>query len=566
TVRELHGHFIRTNRHKNPNAMSQVIESYARSPPSIDKARFAFSEIEAPTLALCNHMIRGLSRSDTPADALHVFDKMCVTGLRIDNITLIFITKACGRVTDVSFGRRVHTRVLKLGFGSYLYVCNALIHMYGCCADFRSSRRIFDEMDEKDLVSWNSMICAYSHCERYEDVLAVFQMMRAAENTKPDAVTMVKVIFACSFLGESELIDRFVEYIDDNSIEMDVYLGNTLIDVFGNRGRLEMARGFFDRITEKNSVSWNAMLIAYAKSGDFVRARKVFDEMPCRDVVSWTSMITGFVQANRPDDAIAVFLEMTTGSSEVGPDRVTLTAVLSACARTGRLDVGKTVHDTVRRTIANPDVYVLNALIDMYCKCGSVGEAMAVFRGTEAKKDPVTWTCIISGLAVNGDPENAFRLFSRMSLLGVKPAHGTFVAVILACVHSGDVDRGLAFFRSMEKDHGLVPEMKHYGAVVDLMCRAGYLERAHDFIAGMPVDPDPALWTMLLGGCRLHGDLVLSGIAMEKLRGSEESKRVSGYVLSSNSYASAGKWDDATRMREEFREFEIKPSGWSCLQ
>ncbi|KAI3471092.1 hypothetical protein Pfo_027755 [Paulownia fortunei] len=561
-IKELHAHFIRTHQHRNPNAMSQVIKSYALSQTSMHKARFAFIEIDHPTLPIWNHMIRRLSQSDSPVDALVLFDKMRELGLRGDNLTFIFLCKVCARVSDVLHGKRVHVHILKLGFGSYLYVCNALIHMYGFCGELGFSRRVFDEMDEKDLVSWNSLICAYSQCAKYEQVLGLFDVMRV-ENVKADAVTMVKVVLACNYLGEWKLLDSVVEYIEGNCVEIDVYLGNTLIDVYGRRGSIALARVFFERMTERNVVSWNAMIIGAAKSGDLVAAKKLFDEMPERDVISWTSMITGYTQANRHEDAIRLFQEMMI--AKVKPDEIMVASVLSACAHLGRLDVGKAVHDYVSNNSVKSDIYVENALIDMYCKCGSVEKALNVFNDME-EKDSVSWTSVISGLAVNGDSDHALELFSQMLREGIRPIHGTFVGILLACVHSGLVDKGLEFFCSMQEDYGLVPEMRHYGCVVDLFCRAANLPRAYEFIKNMPISPDVVVWRILLSACKLHGNLVLAKIASDKLLELDPTNG-GNYVLSSNSYASAERWDDAIKMRELMDKGDVlKPVGWSSIE
>ncbi|KAL3652366.1 hypothetical protein CASFOL_002047 [Castilleja foliolosa] len=564
-IRELHGHFIRTHQHTNPKPMSRVIKSYALSNKSLHKARLAFSKITRPTLPIWNQMIRGLSQSDYPVDALNLFDKMRDSDMRGDNLTFIFVCKACSKISDVLYGKRVHVHVTKLGFGSYLYVCNALIHMYGFCGEIRYSRKVFDEMPERDLVSWNSLICAYSQCANYDDVLGLFNAMRV-ENITADAVTMVKVILACNYLGEFKLLDSMVDYIEGNFVEIDVYLGNTLIDVYGRRGLISLARSFFNRIINKNAVSWNAMIIGTAKSGDLLSAKKLFDEMPQRDVISWTSMIIGYAQANRHNDAIGLFEKMM--MSSVKPDRIVLASVLSSCAHLGRLDLGKYVHDYIKNNnyYIKSDIYVENALIDMYCKCGSVENALTVFSSMK-EKDSVSWTSVISGLAVNGESNRALELFSRMLSEGIKPIHGTFIGILLACVHSGLVEKGLEFFNSMRRDYGLEPETRHYGCVVDLFCRGANLLKAYEFIKNMPIEPDIVVWRILLSGCKVHGDLVLAKIASEKLLELDPTNG-GNYVLSCNLFSSADRWDEAIRIRElmEKEGDVVRPLGLSFLE
>ncbi|KAJ8531308.1 hypothetical protein K7X08_026742 [Anisodus acutangulus] len=251
-------------------------------------------------------------------------------GLHGNNLTFIYIFKACLQLSDIVLGRAVHVNVLKLGYESYLYVDNALIFMYGSCGDLVGARKIFDEMSDRDLVSWNSLICGYSQCNRYNEVLGLFASMQV-ENVKADAVTMVKVVLACSYLGDFETVDTVVKYIGDNCVRIDVYLGNTLIDMYGRRGLVILAEEVFAKMEDRNVVSWNAMIMGYAKARDLTAAKELFDKMPNRDVISWTSIVTGYCQANRFSEAIALFQQMMV--VKVKPDEVTVASVLSACAR-----------------------------------------------------------------------------------------------------------------------------------------------------------------------------------------------------------------------------------------
>lgn len=434
--------------------------------------------------------------------------------------------------------------------------------MYGSCRHLGFARRLFDEMPDRDLVSWNSLICGYSQCKRFKEVLRLFEGMQV-ENVRADAVTMVKVVLACSHLGNKEKTDAAVKYITDNHVEIDVYLGNTLIDLYGRIGSVGLAREVFDRMAEKNLVSWNTMIMGYAKSGDLAAARMMFDDMPNRDVISWTSMIAGYSQANQYSDAVRLFQEMMAAKNK--PDEITVASVLSACARLGMLDVGKTVHEYIHEHNIKADIYVENSLIDMYCKCGLVEKALEVFQEMK-QKDSVSWTSIISGLAVNGNADYALKLFSLMLSEGVKPTHGTFVGILLACTHAGLVDKGLEYFRSMVKDHGLVPEMKHYGCVVDLLSRSGNVDRAYEFIKEIPMVRDAVVWRMLLSACKLHGNAVLAEIAKNKLIELDPLDSVN-YVLSSNTYAGVDRWDDAIKMRELMEEGDVKkPTGWSSIE
>ncbi|KAK4266814.1 hypothetical protein QN277_023684 [Acacia crassicarpa] len=562
SFKELHGHLIRKHLHTDPSSMLEIIKWYALSPANLLRAQFAFDQINHPSLSLWNLMIRGWSHSDQPREAIRMHNRMYHQGLHGNNLTLIFIFKACARVSDVLYGKLVHSHSFKLGFESYLYVSNALIHMYASCGDLSLAHKLFDEMEERDLVSWNSLICGYSQCSKFREVLGIFEAMQTAK-VKADAVTIMKAVLACSVLGVWDFADSIVEYIEDNHVPIDLYLGNTLIDMYGRRCMVNFAQEVFDRMKHKNTVSWNALIVGYGKVGNLVAAQKLFDEMPQRDVISWTSMITGYSQANQFTEAVRLFKEMM--AAEVKPDEITAASVLSACAHLGSLDVGVVVHDYIRKYDLKTDVYVGNALINMYSKCGVVEKALEVFKEMKIK-DSVSWTSVITGLAVNGFADSALELFSQMLSEGVAPSHGVFVGILLACAHAGLIDRGLEYFESMERVYGLKPEMKHYGCVVDLLSRSGNLEKAYEFIRQMPIVPDVVVWRMLLSASQLHRNVPLSEIASKKLLEVDPSNS-GNYVLSSNIYAGSDRWEDVIRMRVMMEEVNVlKPSGSSSIE
>ncbi|KAK7295044.1 hypothetical protein RJT34_17947 [Clitoria ternatea] len=382
-------------------------------------------------------------------------------------------------------------------------------------------------------------------------------------NVKGDAMTMVKVVFACSSLGEWGVTDVVVSYIEENNVEIDVYLGNTLIDMYGQRGSVHLAQGVFDRMQQRNLVSWNAMIMGYGKIGNLVAAEELFNAMPQRDVISWTSMITGYSQAGQFNDAVRLFEGMM--KAKVKPDEITVASVLFACAHIGSLDAGEAVHDYVQKYDVKADVYVGNALIDMYWKCGVVEKALDVFKKMR-KKDSVSWTSIIAGLEVNGFANSALYFFSRMLREGVRPSHGAFVGILLACAHAGLVNKGLEYFESMERVYGLKPEMKHYGCIVDLLSHSGNLQRAYEFIKEMPVAPDVVVWRILLCASQVHGNISLAEIATKKLLELDPSNS-GNYVLSSNTYASSNRWEDVVKMRGLMEKSNVqKPSGSSSIE
>ncbi|KAL6853778.1 hypothetical protein ACP4OV_019807 [Aristida adscensionis] len=561
SVKRLHAHLIVSGLHNCQNAMSKVIRSYALQQPDLVFACRVFEQIESPTTFLWNIMLRGLAQSDAPKDAFAFYKKAWEKGMEPDNQTFPFILKACAKVCALKEGEQMHNHVMKHGLLPDIFVCNSLIHLYAACGDLFSARSVFDEMLIKDVVSWNSLICGYSQHNRLKDVLTLFKSMQD-EGVKADKVTMVKMVSACTRLGDWSMADFMVRYIEDYCIEVDVYLGNTLIDYYGRNGQLQSAEKVFFQMKDRNTVTLNAMITSYAKAGDLLSARKIFDQIPCKDLISWSSIICGYSQACHFSEALEIFRQMQ--RAKVKPDAVVIASVLSACAHLGALDLGKWIHNYVRRNKIKTDIIMENSLVDMYAKCGSVQEALQVFKEMK-DKDTLSWNSIIIGLANNGLEEEALNTFRHMLAEGFRPNEVTFLGVLIACANRKLVQQGLDHFESMRLVHNLEPQMKHYGCVVDLLGRAGQLQKALRFITEMPITPDPVVWRILLGACKRHSDVGIAEVVAEKLNDLEPGNS-GDYTQLSNTYASADRWSDAMNVRRWMADTNVwKSPGCSVV-
>lgn len=297
---------------------------------------------------------------------------------------------------------------------------------------------------------------------------------------------------------------------------------------------------------DADALLLTTLLDVYAKTGFLDAAQKVFDGMVKRDIASWNAMISGLAQGSRPNEAIDLFNRM----KEEGwkPNDVTVLGALSACSQLGALKQGEIVHGYVVDEKLDKNVFVCNAVIDMYAKCGFVDKAYLVFDGMSCGKSLITWNTMIMAFAMNGDGYKALDLLDRMASDGTCPDAVSYLAALCACNHAGLVDEGVRLFGLM-KVSGVKLNVKHYGSVVDLLGRAGRLKEAYDIINSMPVLPDVVLWQSLLGASKTYGNVEMAEMASKKLV-EMGSNSCGDFVLLSNVYAAQQRWKDVGRVRE----------------
>jgi len=521
----------------------------------------------------------------------------------------------CIRMKAVADGKLVHAYLIESGCKPDNFLETKIVIMYAKCGVMSDARRIFDEMSEqnvisstamitgyaqngeigeahtvfqnmpeRDVITWNAMIAAYAQNGFFKEALEVFRQMQET-GMHPSSVTFSSVLSSCANLVALEQGKEVHGYIIRSGIPCNAFMGNALVDMYAKCGYVKDARQVFDKMPERNVVSWNAIVGGYAlnrhsdealelfqempernlvswnviivgfvQSGCVDYALKLFCEMPEQNIVSWNAMLAGFVQNGCSDDALILFRQMR--QRGVNADSVTVASVLPACADLASLQHGKEVHEDVVRYGAQFNICVRNALVDMYAKCGSIEDARKVFDETPLR-NVISWTAMIVGYAMHGYGKEALQIFKQMLHSDSKPNSVTFIGVLSACCHAGLVDDGWKYFHNMSKDYQITPSLKHYSCMVDLLGRAGHLTEAEDFINKMAIRPDVDVWASLLGACRIHNNIEIG----ERVAGNLfelDPKTSAHYVQLSNIYAEAGMWDDVENVRKIMKARGIK--------
>ncbi|XP_047154344.1 pentatricopeptide repeat-containing protein At1g06140, mitochondrial-like [Vigna umbellata] len=588
-------------------------------------------------LYLWNLMIRNSTNNGFFIQTLNIYSSMAHSGVHGNNLTYPLLLKACANLASIQHGTVLHGHVLKLGFQADAFVQTSLVDMYSKSSHVESARLVFDEMPHRTVVSWNTMVSAYSRVSSMDQALSLLKEMWVL-GFKPTASTFVSILSGYSNLDTFKFRLQGVSIhnclIKLGIVHMEVSLANSLMAMYAQFCRMDEARKVFDLMDEKSIISWttmiggyvkighaaeafglfkqmlrqsvgidfvvflnlisgciqvgelllassvhslvlkcgcdeadsveNLLITMYSKCGNLTFARRIFDLIIEKSMLSWTSMIAGYVHSGLPVEALDLFRRMV--KTDTRPNGATLATVLSACADLGSLSMGQEIEEYVFLHGWESEQQVQTSLIHMYSKCGSIKKAREVFEKV-TDKDLTVWTSMINSYAIHGMGNEAITLFHKMTTEeGIIPDAIVYTSVLLACSHSGLVEDGLKYFKSMQKDFRIAPTVEHCTCLIDLLGRVGQLDLALDAIQGMPLAVQAQAWGSLLSACRIHGNVELGELATFKLL--ETSPGRSGsYVLMSNLYTSLGKWKEAHMMRNLIDgKGLVKECGWSQVE
>ncbi|CAO2837269.1 unnamed protein product [Amaranthus hypochondriacus] len=368
---------------------------------NLDDALKVFDESCVRDLVTWNSLINGYVHCGRAWEALNLYEEMRVEGVMPDEVTMIGLISSCAQLQDLSRGVEFHRFILEHGLNLTVPLCNALMDMYVKCGDFKAAqgifgnmrkktmvswttmivgyakfglldeaRKIFDEMPEKDAVPWNAIIGAYVQAKRSNEALVLFHEMQDA-NVKPDEVTMVNCLSACSQLGALDIGIWIHRYINKKKLSLNVSLGTALVDM-------------------------------YAKCGNIGKALEVFHEMRVKNSLTWTAIIGGLALHGNAKDALSYFSRMV----DVGlvPDEITYLGVLAACCHGGLVDEGrKHFAEMTSKYNLNPKLKHYSSMVDLLGRAGKLEDAETVINSMPMEPDAVVWGALFFASRIHGN-------------------------------------------------------------------------------------------------------------------------------------------------------------------
>ncbi|XP_062220071.1 putative pentatricopeptide repeat-containing protein At3g01580 isoform X2 [Phragmites australis] len=480
-----------------------IVQMYARCGDMFGSVN-AYSTFEKPDVVLRTSVVTGYEQNGLPDEALEFFARNVIDqGVVPSPVTLVSVMSAAAQLGDVRNGKACHAFALRSGLEYKPALANAVLWFYMKIGAVQAARRLFEGMTGRDVVTWSCMVKGYVQSGDAPKALGVYKEM-VEVGVQPNSVTLVSVLQACALALDVEKGKKIHHIAVNIDCELEVGVATALVDM-------------------------------YMKCSCHEEAMRLFHRMPKKDVVAWAAVISGLKQNGLPDESLQVFKCMLLDGH--APDAVMMVKVLAACSESGVICQAICLHGYLVRSGFCNKVFVAAALVDLYSKCGSLGNAIRIFESA-TEKDVVLWSSMIAGYGVHG----------------------------LACSHSGLVQEGKQIFDSMTQVYGVMPNQEHQSSMVDLLGRAGELQEATRVIQEMDGRAVAHTWCALLAACRAHSNTEMSEVVANNLLRLDPD-HVGYYNLLTNIYAFDQKWDSVKKTRDMVRGRGLnKVPGYSAVE
>ncbi|KAL5992190.1 hypothetical protein ACLOJK_013105 [Asimina triloba] len=457
-----------------------LIDFYSKN-GDMDEARLVFDKIPVRNAVTWTAIITGYSQAGRSDISLQLFAQLRTTTVCPDRYVLSSVISACSVLGFLEGGRQIHGHVLRNGTETDVSVNNVLIDFYSKCHRVRIARRIFNHMVDKNVVSWTTMIAGYMQNACDGGAMDLFSEMSQL-GWHPDGFTCTSILTSCGSTSALRQGKQVHSYTIKANLASDDFVKNGLIDMYAKCDSLSDARNAFDDVVEPNVVSYNAMIEGYARDGDLLEALNLFRRMRCR------------------------FLT---------PNLLTFVSLLGASAMSSAVDSSKQIHGLTVKYGVSLDIFTGSALIDVYSKCSFVDDARVVFEEMD-EKDIVVWNAMIFCYTLNGQCEDALKLFLDLQLAKMKLNEFTFVALVASASNLASLFHGLQFHNQITKT-GLDFDPYVSNALIDMYAKCGSIEEARKLF-DTSKGRDVVCWNSMISRYAQHGHAEEALVLFERMQ------------------------------------------------
>ncbi|KAL5997013.1 hypothetical protein ACLOJK_007939 [Asimina triloba] len=446
---------------------SALVDLYAKC-GEIKLAEKVFSNIPEHNTVSWNALLNGYIRFGDEEEVLDLFHRMMETETRVSKFTLSSVLKACAGLGNVREGQAVHSLLIKTRAEIDEFIQSSLVDMYSKCGLAEDAYKVFVGVEAPDVVTWSAMLSCFDQqgCS-YEASELFIKMQR--RGIKPNQFTLSSLLSVASDLGVQKYGDSIHAYVTKVGFDTDNVVGNALVTMYMNFGATQDGCKIFDVMTDRDLVSWNALLSGFHNGSSCIQGLKIFAHL----------LAEGFK-----------------------PNKYTFISVLRSCASISAADYGCQVHAHIIKNDLKDDSFVGTALVDMYAKSGFLENASLAFNGLD-EQDVFAWTVIISGYAHTDQGEKSVECFCQMQREGINANEFTFASVLRACSSIASLENGLQL-------HSWVIKSGHSGdgfvgsALIDMYGKCGCIQDAVAVFDGSP-ERDVVSWNAIIFGYSRHG-------------------------------------------------------------
>ncbi|XP_068659989.1 pentatricopeptide repeat-containing protein At3g24000, mitochondrial-like [Aristolochia californica] len=399
------------------------------------------------------------------------FQKWHLLSSRIfsDTSVLAHVIQSFGQVRELQKGKQLHVQLICTGYLPSTFITNHLLNMYARCGQLDYSIHLFNEVPQRNLITWTAMISAFSQNKKFLKALEVFLQMRVC-GENPTQFAFSSAIQATTSLGWLEFGKQLHSLSVKSGFDFELYVGSNLGDMYFKCGNLDDACRVFKELQNKDEVSWTAMIDGYTKSGNLVEALEAFQKM-CRE--------------------------------GMGVDQYVVCSVLGAYAGLKVVQHGKSFHSCIVKMGFDSDTVVRNALIDMYSKSGDMESASNVFRIELGCFNVISCSSLINGYVEANKLEEALETFLESRRQGIEPNEFTFSSLIKGCASEGMLEQGVQFHAQVIKT-GFDKDPFVCSVLIDMYGKSGLVDSSNHIFKEI-YHPTDILWNSMVGVYALHG-------------------------------------------------------------
>ncbi|XWS51536.1 hypothetical protein CRYUN_Cryun12cG0184500 [Craigia yunnanensis] len=416
----VHGDAIRTGFDLDLYVEAALLDMYAKC-SQIDESFKIFDKMPIRDLVCWTAMITAYEQAEQPHKALLLFRKLQLEGVLADAVAIVSVASAVGQLGHTMRAKIVHAYAICNGFLEDVSVGNAIISMYAKHGNVSKARLVFDLMEERDGISWNSMLSGYGQNGQASEGLLLFEEMLDS-GCKPNPVTMLIMASACAYLGSQHLGRKLHNFMIDKNIKIDATLGNALVDMYAKCGDLDTATRMFNDIhpRERNTASWNVLISGYGMHGYGKEALKLFSQMQ---------------------------------QAGIKPDHITFTSLLSACSHSGLIDEGRKCFAGMKKHSVTPQAKHYACMVDMLGRAGLLHEAFDMVQQMPIPQDDGVWGALLLACRIHGDTELGET--AARSLFQLEPEHAGYYVLMSNIYAASNRWLEVGKLRQDMKDRGL---------------------------------------------------------------------------------------------------------------